>query len=794
MDVVSQKRGKNVAILGMILQLLFALIMLGVWRFTDSLAAMTCTWLLAGGFILWLAAMVLFYAHQRERQETLELAQIAAQAAKGSIFDDETQTNLRPAKAHLAWVMRWLVPLFTLLLAAFQTAIAILMVGYLRSRTSFPLDDDAIRPVITVSILFVLGTWFVAFLFSRYCVGMGSQEVYRPLRATGSYLLFNVLSLTTVVISLGFGYNDNVAVDLYVAYALCGIQLLLAVELVLNFIMDIYRPRVPGQEQRLSFDSRLLNLLAQPGRIGHSIAEALNYQFGFEVSKTWFYQLLGKALVPMIVAGGLILLALSCIVMVQTGEQAVIFHMGKMQETPLKEGVHLKWPWPIDTCDRYNVGGMHEVLLGTKPRTDDSVFRKTIIRGRELNLWSMEHGLLEEQDFLVAVKPRDDGAIRGALDKKPPAVNVIKLAASLQYRIDDVAKYAYRYRDPDEMIKCIAYREMIGYLAGATLQDKDDLQTNRPQAIMTSGQRAAEAALQEKIQAAVGDLGVHVTYFGFTAVHPPSAAAPAYEQVLEAERRQDEQRYQAQAEANRILAKVAGSPASAISLAFAIRKIQELEPMSLAAPAERTRQADDALRQVQKDRQTLEQEIRQDLLLGKISVPVAAKSQSAPALASAVGTTTGPAPAAMEVTDRQRLLQEYDLYIQQLQKIKGAPQNSDFAALIADANDKVDALFRNTAGTPAQLVANAEAQRWDIEMRERARAEAFEREEMAYLASPNIYVLDRWLDVWDESLPNITKYVMGVDRDRVQLWMNLQQESEPSDLMSSESTSRTGNK
>ena len=48
-----------------------------------------------------------------------------------------------------------------------------------------------------------------------------------------------------------------------------------------------------------------LQSIAEPGRIGSSIADALNYQFGFEVSKTWFYQLLSRACVPLIIFGGL---------------------------------------------------------------------------------------------------------------------------------------------------------------------------------------------------------------------------------------------------------------------------------------------------------------------------------------------------------------------------------------------------------------------------------------------------------------------------------------------------------
>ena len=58
-----------------------------------------------------------------------------------------------------------------------------------------------------------------------------------------------------------------------------------------------------------------------------SIAEALNYQFGFEVSKTWFYKLLSRAFVPLVVVGALVILGMTCLLIVPDGEQAVLLHL-----------------------------------------------------------------------------------------------------------------------------------------------------------------------------------------------------------------------------------------------------------------------------------------------------------------------------------------------------------------------------------------------------------------------------------------------------------------------------------
>ena len=78
------KRGKNVAIVGTILQLVFTAAMLTMWLLTKSLAAMVCTWALASGVLLWLMAAVLFYCRQLAAQEEIELAEMAARCFNGA--------------------------------------------------------------------------------------------------------------------------------------------------------------------------------------------------------------------------------------------------------------------------------------------------------------------------------------------------------------------------------------------------------------------------------------------------------------------------------------------------------------------------------------------------------------------------------------------------------------------------------------------------------------------------------------------------------------------------------------
>ncbi len=78
----------------------------------------------------------------------------------------------------------------------------------------------------------------------------------------------------------------------------------MAVEMLLTLLLEIYRPRLKGKIARPLYDSRVVGLLAQPESLFTTAAQALDYQFGFKVSETWFFQLLQKNL-PVLLAGAI---------------------------------------------------------------------------------------------------------------------------------------------------------------------------------------------------------------------------------------------------------------------------------------------------------------------------------------------------------------------------------------------------------------------------------------------------------------------------------------------------------
>jgi len=751
--MIAQRRGKNVAVVGLVLQIAFTAVLLAIWLLTGSLAAMATVWLLAGGAAMWLVVVLLFYARRLERQEAFELEQIGDESGmfRG---DDASQGN--PMAARLAFIERWVVPIFTLLWAAYHACMAIVVWRVIGAGAPEALTHTG------RGTMFAILVGFLAFLFSRYATGMGSRIEWRPLRAAGSYLLACVLLLAGSAAALLAASQGYVGLDYWIALAGGLVQMVLAAELLINFVLDMFRPRLPGQEARLSFDSRLLGLLAEPDRVGHSLADAVNYQFGFEVSKTWFYRLLVRSFVPLVLLGAAVLVAISSIVIVNEGQEYVVSRFGRPDPNrPLREaGIYFKLPWPIETARRFDTGRLYELQLGAgheREEHDAEIITAGAFKGREIALWTKEHGAHEEQDFLLAVPPRTQK------DTKAADISIIKLVASMQYRITNAYRFGYEYTDAAKLLQCAAAREMVRYCSSATLDTPigDDKTSDRPEALMTYGQGPAAKRLKERIAAAVGpeglDLGVEIVSVSFLTVHPPAEAAKAFEKVIEARLRQRQQRYQAQAQAVRTLSDAAGDPTSALRLVVAIRAGEELGalPSPTRNPEEFDSKLEGYIRTARDDANELRKEIQQDTFRGTDET---AENSLKPVLAA------------------------YLDYLQRLEGLKNAASKSEAVGILADltagariaAEDLLVALRR---GKSAIMLAKASADRWTQELTERGKAESFARQMLLYNASPQTYTLDRWLDTWDTALHGRHKYVLGLDPKRIEHWFRWEGET-----------------
>jgi regulator of protease activity HflC (stomatin/prohibitin superfamily) len=355
------QRATRVAALGFFLQaavgvglLLLALIGPGAAHADTTLLHAALYVLL--GTIAWLTLIVVFNQHKLERLEALEEDELAGAE---SAFE-RNAGDLRVAARRLQLMHRWLVPAASLAIAAGYGLLA----WWMLRRLGDAEVDFRVTEAKGWAVAICLGISAVAFLFSRFVAGMAKQPVWQNLRGGAAQMVGISLVTLAVAVGIGFRFFENDKVVELIAYAIPILMIVLAGEIVLNFILHIYRPRVAGEVPRPSFDSKLLSLLAAPDNLVRTINEAVNYQFGFDITSSWGYRLLIRSVAWLLALGAVVAVALDMIVIVELDEQAVKLSRGRVVGTePHGPGVMLKLPWPLQTAERHSVARVRELHL-----------------------------------------------------------------------------------------------------------------------------------------------------------------------------------------------------------------------------------------------------------------------------------------------------------------------------------------------------------------------------------------------------------------------------------------------
>jgi membrane protease subunit HflK len=574
-DQQTYQRAASAALIGLLTHLGLAITMALLGLYANSPALHAATWHLFGGLPIWVVLWVLYHQHQLERQEALEAEQLARTDARAAALFDEAGDNLALARRRLESMQKWWLPAVSLLVATYLATVGGILLylnwtaqqaGTLQRNI---LGEAAANNVeIVAVVLIVIG--FVAFLIARYVAGMTRVREWSLLRGGASYLMGVVVVaalLTAGIISAYFGDLNTLTL---MAAVIPGLMILLATEILLGFLFGIYRPRRPGEIDRPAFDSRFLGLLTRPESIGKILNESINYQFGFEVSRSWFYRLVAKAITPLILVGVGVLFALTTMVIVPPHQEAVITRFGDLRDTKVS-GLHWKLPWPLEVATKYDVHRVHEMVLGSE---------KDDLRPGVPILWTNQHTEGSE-NFLLTAPTRYVGEAEDIDD--PVAGELAGARIVLKYRVSNLGDFVRSAADPAGVLRRIADRQINLYFV---THDIDRLLTE------TRGRAGTDLrlAIQRDVDALATPLGVEVVFVGFEAVHPPQeqeVAATFHEQINARQERlsaiEDAER-----QATTVLAEVAGSRDRALGIDRAIFELDRRRQEVSRAAARQT--------------------------------------------------------------------------------------------------------------------------------------------------------------------------------------------------------------
>jgi len=547
--------------------------------------------------VVWLGLILIFHQHRLERLESLEMEGGARLDEGGRLFAAD---DARVARKRLGQMHSYMMPALSVLYALFLVGFAVGIDWWMGKEGDANADYGTfgVSTALGWQLAVAFGIALLSFIFSRFLAGMAVQPAWANLRGGAGVMVGNAL----VMLALGVGSvfeilrDDNAQHTILraIVWGIVVFMVVVAAETLLNFILNLYRPRRAGEAPRPAFDSRILSLFAAPDSIVRSINEAVNYQFGFDITSSWGYQLLLRNVVRLAAIGVIVIFGLTALVIVEPQEQGMRLRFGAPVGQVYQAEPMLKMPWPVDTAVVLDVNRVRELPLGAVK--DMRGLPPVIVWGEEVAEIDRNTNL-----FLVGAGSRDRSVSGASSDASAQATDqfaIVEADIILQYRVRDqqLDKYLGFSNDirsrrnaldmRERALKAIAMREVTRAMSARSLEEVLSPPTDKPLVDVLA--RAIQDAFDKS------DCGVEVVGLSIPRLRPPGKEGGKFEELSIARQNGRRQLEDAQSTVNTNMSLIVGDVARADEVFKGIVELAELEQRAKADPAARAQA--DALR------------------------------------------------------------------------------------------------------------------------------------------------------------------------------------------------------
>ncbi|MSR33613.1 MAG: hypothetical protein EXS12_02255 [Phycisphaerales bacterium] len=549
-DHFSYQQASRVSILGFCLQFSIGIVLLVFGRLAGDTTLVVASTMVLCGLPVWTALAVVFHQHRLERLEALEREELAQ--SRGETIFERSALDQEVAARRLGQMHRWLMPLSSL-------AVALLLLGlglwnWSRLQEMNDPGPDAspfgVGSVLGWQLAVCLGLALAAFIFARFVAGMSKQTAWQNLRGGAGFMVSSALVMLATAVGIVFHVFQRPFIIEWMALGIAGFQIALAIEIFLNWTLNLYRPRRANEIPRPAFDSRVLGLLAAPDNLVRGINEAVNYQFGFDITSSWGYKLVLRSSGALVAIGVVALLVLSSLVVVGPGEQAVRLRGGSIAGRVHQGELMWKLPWPFETAEVVDIAQVHALPL-----------QASNLKVGKVNLWDGPvDSETERASYLVAAPNLADEVQRdlGTGSEASTALSPLSLPSASDLSNEAAAKgisdrfalidadlvLIWRIKSNgllswlsfasdvkirrsgiemrEVILREICRREVCQYLSTRPLDE-----------VLSPSGAALATALRERIQKSfdLQSTGVEVVSIQIPALRPPGEAAALYEEL-----------------------------------------------------------------------------------------------------------------------------------------------------------------------------------------------------------------------------------------------------------------------
>ena len=125
----------------------------------------------------------------------------------------------------------------------------------------------------------------MSFIVSRFVAGMAKQPAWQNLRGGAAYMVGNALVRSRSPSASASASSTTKTSSSAIAYAIPIFMMVLAARSSSTSSSTSTARAIAGETPRPAFDSKLLSLFSAPDNLVRSINEAVNYQFGFDITE-----------------------------------------------------------------------------------------------------------------------------------------------------------------------------------------------------------------------------------------------------------------------------------------------------------------------------------------------------------------------------------------------------------------------------------------------------------------------------------------------------------------------------
>ena len=191
----------------------------------------------------------------------------------------------------------------------------------------------------------------------------------------------------------------------------------------------------------------------------------------------------------------------TAVTLVDSGQQAVVYRCGRLIDEPLKPGIHLTLPFPLDRVEKYPTDAVKKLTVGYISNTDSD------------NIWTDTHGSEEFQLLLGGGN------------------ELVSVNLRIEYKISDLIAYLKSSADPVKLLEATAYNLITDRVI------RTDLET-----LMAQDRRGFAESLEAELSRRISqipdaggtsaDLGISVVSVVLESIHPPISVASVYQELI----------------------------------------------------------------------------------------------------------------------------------------------------------------------------------------------------------------------------------------------------------------------